>query len=418
MKTALIILAYRLCLDWIYENWICVYYGYYGFKGELSFACYIESMIFLVIGTALMKLNNKASSIVLHFIYLMYFVPFTSMVAFDAFDDGLYKYLYMLYWVILVTLYSIINKFDFKPSALCWSLNNENRNVQTTVFYIIVLILICNILYIGVVHTGFNFTLNMYDIYSIRSRESAASIPSISTYLLSASKLCIPILIFSFYEMKKYCYVLLMIVFGFLSYVTLALKAVAFIEIITLIIIIFKIKYNRIKLMYYTLLFFILSIAEYLINNAGYLIEFIIRRIFFLTNLLSYQYYDYFKFNEPDFFRSSFLRWFGFSSHFSDTKIVKVIGRTYYGTDMPANNGLLADVFANLGIMGIVVMPIIIVCVLCILDRCTEHINPSMLMLPCLVIASLFIDTFLTVALLTHGLILSFILFKIAPIQS
>ena len=199
---------------------------------------------------------------------------------------------------------------------------------------------------------------------------------------------------------------------------TLALKAVAFIEIITLIIIVFRIKYDRMKIMHYTLLFFVLSVAEYLIDNAGYLIEFIIRRIFFLTNLLSYQYYDYFKFNEPDFFRSSFLRWFGFSSHFSDTRIVRVIGQTYYGTDMPANNGLLADVFANLGIIGIVAMPIIIVCVLYILDRCTQHINPSMLMLPCLVIASLFIDTFLTVALLTHGLILSLILFRIAPIRS
>ena len=414
MKTALIILGYRICLDWIYENWICIYYGYYGFKGELSVVGYIESIVFLVIGTALMKLNNKASSIVLHFIYLMYFVPFTCMIAFDAFDDYVYKYLYMSYWVILNYGYRIINNITLKEVRISKVIDVNRSKTNLFWFYLMVVGICLNILFIGVFYTGFHFTFNLYEIYDMRRAIGDIKLPILSEYLLSACKLSIPVIIFVFHNMNKIIYMWLTVVLCFITYGILALKSMLFIAMLSLIMISIKTDYKKQTVTTCAFIACSLGIAEFCFSDTHIIIEIFIRRMLFWTNLLTYQYYDYFCKVDPDYFRSSFLRLFGFTSEYSQTSIVHTIGVTYYGREISANCGLLADAFANLGILGVAIMPIVILFLLYILDRCTYSLPINILFLPCLIIASHLINTFLTIALLTHGVIISLIIFKIS----
>ena len=413
MKISFLVFCYKSLLDWIYIKWICVRYAFYGFSGQISIDSYIESIVFLLVGTLLLKLNNRASSIILNFIYLIYFIPFTSMVAFNAFDDYMYKYYYLSYWIILVTLYKIINIENIRAN------NSKNillitKDAGKYILYFIAIVLSINILYVGLVCTGFNFSVNLYDVYNNR-KIVTNDIPLIANYLLSATKLNLPIILLYFYSSKKYFWTSVIFIFSLLSYAILSLKAIAFIAILTIVYLILKVSYSHLRALISSIVLCLLGILEFFVDQSGYIIEFVIRRLFFLTNLLSYQYYDYFTSHEPDYFRSSFLRWFGVESEFSNVRIVNVIGQTYYGRDMPANNGLLADVFANMGLIGIIVMPIIILIILYLIDKCTLNISKFILVIPCLIIASLFIDTFLTVALLTHGIIIALFIFHFMP---
>ena len=413
MRRLFLVFSYKSLLDWIYANWICVYYNFYGFSSQFSINSYIESTFFLLIGTLLLKLNNRASSIILNFIYLIYFIPFTSMVAFNAFDDYMYKYYYFIYWILLASLYKIINVENIRIISIEKFLK-INSSTKKYIFYFIISILLINILYVGLVCTGFNFSVNLYNVYENR-KIASDEIPMLSNYLLSATKLNLPVILLYFYSVKKYFWAGIIFIFSLLSYAILSLKAIPFIILLTMVYLILKISYSHVRALISSIILCLLGILEFFIDRSGYIIEFVIRRLFFLTNLLSYQYYDYFSVHEPDYFRSSFLRWFGAESNFSDVRIVNVIGQTYYGRDMPANNGLLADVFSNMGLIGIIVMPIIILIILYLLDKCTLDLPDFLLVIPCLIIASLFIDTFLSVALLTHGIIIALVLFNFMP---
>ena len=410
MKLVCLLIIYRLTLDWLYGNWISLYYSWYGFNGQWDVISFIKSLVFLFIGTKLMKLKTNASSIVIYFIYLFYFVPFTSMIAFDAFNNITYEFLYMIYWLILVSGHRLFLKSQY--DNLSFNITENYIPKYRIAFYVIMLMLCLNIVYIIIFFTGINLKLDLYEIYNIRKYLSQIKLPVISSYLLTSAQICIPIGIFYFMQMKKYLYVAVLFFISILLFISLAFKSTIFIILVSAIIIFLKFEYNQKNILSGLCLLNILSILEYIILDKYIIVELIIRRALFWPNLLSFQYYNYFNLHQPDYFASSFLRWFGVSSEFSKTRIVNIIGQTYYGYDMPANNGLLADAFANLGNIGIIIMPILILIVLKLLDINTSQLKSSLLMVPCFIIAIDFINTFLSVALLTHGVLLAILLFR------
>lgn len=131
MKFLLLLIIYRLSLDWLYVNWICNFYDFFGFAGQWEPLTFIKSVLFLILGTKILNLKENASSIILYFIYLFYFVPFTSMVAYNAFENVIYELSYMVYWLILVWGYSFLKKYDLKRND---SLESKNNNIYLFVF--------------------------------------------------------------------------------------------------------------------------------------------------------------------------------------------------------------------------------------------------------------------------------------------
>lgn len=92
----------------------------------------------------------------------------------------------------------------------------------------------------------------------------------------------------------------------------------------------------------------IVGIIETLISKSHIIIDYLIRRVMFIPNLLNYYYWDYFSVHRPDFFQQGFLRYLGFNSSY--TSIPKFIGYIYFGNpNNSANNGLFSDAMVNLG---------------------------------------------------------------------
>lgn len=69
MKFLLLLIIYRLSLDWLYVNWICNFYDFFGFAGQWEPLTFIKSVLFLILGTKILNLKENASSIILYFIY-------------------------------------------------------------------------------------------------------------------------------------------------------------------------------------------------------------------------------------------------------------------------------------------------------------------------------------------------------------
>lgn len=65
---------------------------------------------------------------------------------------------------------------------------------------------------------------------------------------------------------------------------------------------------------------------------------------------------------EPDLYRNSILRRFGFESPYADTSVDIAVGE-YFNPNVEgirANNGLISEAFANFGMVGCVILPIIL----------------------------------------------------------
>lgn len=48
MKFLLLLIIYRLSLDWLYVNWICNFYDFFGFAGQWEPLTFIKSVLFLI----------------------------------------------------------------------------------------------------------------------------------------------------------------------------------------------------------------------------------------------------------------------------------------------------------------------------------------------------------------------------------
>lgn len=86
-------------------------------------------------------------------------------------------------------------------------------------------------------------------------------------------------------------------------------------------------------------------------------------RVFYIPSGQDYEYYTFFNMFEPDLYRNSILRRFGFESPYADTSVDIAVGE-YFNPNVEgirANNGLISEAFANFGMVGCVILPIILV---------------------------------------------------------
>jgi hypothetical protein len=137
-----------------------------------------------------------------------------------------------------------------------------------------------------------------------------------------------------------------------------------------------------------------------------------------LPNLLDYQYFDFFSVHQPDYYHQSFLRHFGFQSHY-DLNIPFLIGKEYYNNpEASANNGLLSDAYANFGFWGVFITPVLVICTLKFLANAAKEIDLKIVMVPIVYVCFLLMSTALNTALLTGGIVMLWLFLFLMPRQS
>lgn len=402
-----LIFLYRLAMDYIYRQIISPVYDHSGFifnptiKGTLlSWVLLLVSALF--ISKYYQNKKDQFSYELVFFIYLLSFVPFTSMIASGVFD-GRFILVNSVYWFFLVYVARLI--WEKTPKL---SLAKDSHNTgKTTAITIITALSIIIVLYVSGRYTHFRILTSFEDMYGYREEASSYTLPILLVYLFSWTKWLNVVLIAYYLKKKQYLWVALLVFVQYLSFSYDAMKGTLFATVLVIgacFLSTLRVKsFNRLVLVL-LVLFQAVCILEYLLLQSGYLSSLFFRRTMFLPVLLSSYYVDFFSHHVPDFFRASFLRHFGFSTPYPN--LGHIIATVYFDRpEMNSNNGLIADAVTNFGIAGIVIAPVLLGLLFKIIDDATDTLDIRFLGPIAAALATGFLNSFITTILLTHGLI-------------
>ena len=408
----ILIIIYRLLLDYAYFNEIVVNYSYYGFKDYRNTTYQVISwLVLLAFSIPIIRLLKKKisfSNTILFLLTLLSIVPFTTLIYSGALNT---RFIIMncIYWIVFITLYGVIFRKEISPIIFKYNNMKFDNKIALTIGLLSIIL----VLFISWKYTGLRLNLNLNNVYDIRMEARTYRLPTILQYLFEWSRSINIILLAYSLTKKKYFASICFIIAQTISFGIDGLKSSFLMTIVTLVFMIFYkekyiSKFKRICLYGFTGIS-LLGVLEKILFKTGNLIELFIRRMLILPIYLNSYYVDFFSKNVPDFFKRSFLRIFGFVSSYPDLEFQ--IGKLYLNRPlMRCNNGLISDAVTNFGTVGIIVGPLILVLVLIFMDRCTFNTNKKICLITALYFATKLIDSFLTVGLFTHGLFISLII--------
>ena len=413
IRITILIVVYRVLLDYVYSKLISRYAYYEGFIFTPSMSLGVVSWVVLILSLMVIKpiyLNkqDKISAFVVYVLYLISFVPFTTMIYAGCFSFS-YIIANCVYWFLLMVFE---NYFVGKRALYKVKFNNSDYVINPRIILFIGLSMVLLVVYISFRYTGFKISLNLYNVYSIREQNIQYSLPTIVQYLFEWAKALAPIFLAYCLFKKSYISATMYFIVLLLSAGIDGTKTTLLMPFITVLCVMAYDKLPKEKESIFVtigmIILCIISIFENLIMKTYVFAHIVLRRMLFTPNIISSYYYDFFTGHTPDFFRSSFLRHFGFVSPY--TQGGKRIGEYiadiyYYRTGVNFNNGLISDAICNLGIVGIIIMPFLLVMVLRLFDNCSDKIDKIIIISLVLYLVTNLVGSFLTTMLLTHGLL-------------
>ncbi len=418
----LYVLAYRLFLDLVYIFVISPRFSYSGliYKSSVlnSIISWFTLLIFYIaIRSVLIYNGDRISFSIVSILFFVSFIPFTTCISVGLVNWGFIIF-NSVYWFVLIIGMILIKSIPVKPFArFSFSKIKIDKRFITLVGIASLLL----VLYISWRYTHFRLNFSLYDVYDLRMEARTYSFPRIVAYLFSWTLAINPILFGLCLIKKDWFMASIYFIVQMLSFGVDGLKSTFFMPfIVALCIYFFKsndiIKLKKIIILCLTILA-ILGLLEAVIHKSTYLSDIGIRRMLFIPNQLGEYYFDFFSKNEPDLFRSSFLRYIGIQSPYTTDGFkgfTYIIGWQYFGkSTMNCNNGLSSDAMANFGIFGCVIMPILLIISLHLFDRSTINVNKKLSIISGIYIAYILLSTTLTTVLLTHGLLLLMLLMSI-----
>lgn len=379
-----------------------------GFGINFSLYNYIFSWIGLVITFLLLpKKNSLVSAVVIQFIWVLIYVPFSS---FFAMTNGNFVWfmLFTLFWSVT----GVLCQLNFSFKAIMSPLDISS-------FQLFSFSGLAGALVLGLLILSFGLILNfdLFSVYEIREQNSMREAPTLNYLTNWVAKVLLPfILLFSYVKIKPgFNFIsLIFLIFLFLFFSITGHKIFLF-TIPLLFATYFFLKSGNF------FLFFMLSISGatavglmlYIFMGESSVLSLFLRRSLFLPAQISFHYFDFFQ-NNPIYLSSSFLRFiFDYPYH---TEPAFLISEVYYNKPkMSSNNGIVSDAYMNFGIAGLFIWSFLLVILLKLLDSLIR--NKDFLILAPLVVAGSksFVDSAFFTSLLTHGFLIILIICFLYP---
>ena len=404
-----LMLFYRILLDLLYVKCICVKFSYWSYNSESTPLFTIVSWVVLLILLIPIKNmsigGNSLSDEVLIVLFILSIVPFTTLIKYNHFKP-MFVFYNFLFWSILFFSHAFLKKISFNKLRISNKrIMNDSMLKAITVFFFVVLF------FISAYYTRLRISISFSESLDIRNDSIELNIPGVLNYLYLWSQVIVPVLLAYFIKKKNVVYSVICIAIQLLSYGINGMKTTLFVVFVVVAIsFIPKMSVSATNRMMVIIVSVgcILGIIETLLFKTYNLSGIIFLRVFFLPNSISYSYYDFFSNQTPDYLRASFLRHFGFTSPYEN--IPQIIGTKYYHSDMRCNDGLIGDAFANFGVLGVVVLPVMIAIVLKAMDEKTKGLEVKFYLGVSFVIAIRLMSNYLITSLLSYGFILLIVL--------
>lgn len=412
----ILLIAYRLLLDYSYFRVICKHFLYQGFiDNRTSTSLLISWVMLLVVGIVinpiLKRESDKISEMCLCSLFLISYVPFTTCVYAGAVTYSC-AFWNTIYWCILIAFVTHWSKKNPKPLP---KIKMGNLIVGDKFVLAIGCCSLVLVVYISARYTHFRLNFNMFGVYALRNDVINFNLPTIVSYMFSWSRAINPILLAYCMIKKRLPMAILYFICQMFSFGIDGLKTTFFMPFLTIAVVLFVTPQIMKKMKSYLLLGFNAILAfgfiENLLFKTYFIYELFVRRIMFLTNLINNWYFDFFSKHQPDYFRESLLRFLGVKSPYADSGgVTMTVGETYSKLGTNYNNGLFSDAIANLGIIGVFIMPIVVAYVLHMLDRSIEGLDKRLIIAFALYLTIILLSSFLSTALITHGLLVVLLL--------
>ena len=405
------LILYRLMLDFAYFQVIYPEWKYIGFQSRGTVESFVVSWtVFVLPMPFFIKLitdrENRISSIVMVLLILLSYIPFTTLVGAQSVSNE-YVAANVVYWTVLIMLQTLNMR---KPIKGLPKMRMGTRVLNDRVVSIIGAFSLLLVVYISAQYTHFRMNFNLFAVYKLRAEAATYNFPTIIGYAFSWTKAINPVLLGYSLTKKRKLNSALLFLTQLLSFGIDGQKSTFFFAILVVLMVwLYTGQPEKYFVLYGVLTVSILGNIENMLfaHKHSYVIELVIRRMMFVTNYLGYCYYDFFMNHTPDFFKGSFLRFFGFKSQYNvnGQSIGTIIGEKYISSGVNCNNGLISDALANLGIFGVIIMPFILVYVLRMFDKSVLGKDKRITIVVALYVAIILQSSFLMTALITHGLV-------------
>lgn len=410
LKIILMIVAFRLLLDFGYIKFIYPLFEYSGFEYNLDYTKLIISWLSIFIVFLIIFIKRKNPLIYIFFlVYCINILPTSSYYALSGSSSESFWSALVVYTVILLMLFKYKNGLTYKL--------NYNTQKQNIIITVIILISIINISYL-IYSTKGNYVVSFEDVYDYR----AANIDSylgIFGYLNNwTPKIFIPLLIAVGLVRKNKIIIIIGIVLCLAFFAFTGHKSVLLPVILSFLLsVVFKtvVKDNyferfSIFCLSGLIIFSMLGVLLYLWNGQALFGSILFRRAFFIPVFLDDVYFDMFsELYQPIYWSNGLLSSF-IQYPYGNEPAAKIVGAYLNSPNTNANTGFVASGFMNARYIGIIVYTFILISINLILLRIAARVDTIMfnaiLLLPFL---ALFSSSDLPTTMLTHGLLIALI---------
>lgn len=344
------------------------------FSLPLCVLCIFSVLILYRITEIVTDDYDSVATYTLRILFLLYQIPISMTLCLFS-KDKLFKFwlLEMLYWI-----------------AICFALylGKRIKIVLPTAFFVsdasvlFVRAALVGVLVIGIVLSirslgSFSFSVSLSDIYGYR-RYYKENSNDLMTFFKSAVGMFLGPCLIVYYVYKRN--VLLSAVFIIVQIALFSLardKAYLFLLPIAVLLGIFGdrvvARFNSYMSYSYLLVSFFSLMATLNIMRTA-IFELIIRRMFVIPSIFNYVYFCFFDSNEPIWWRQdTFLIDKLFSPVYAESVPILIANRMLNGRETNPNAGLFAEAYSRCGFLGIVIYPVLLLCVLRLIDICFKN---------------------------------------------
>lgn len=406
---ATIIFSSLIATIYVFE--ISTNWAYMGFHSLRSTPAMLAALFISFLYASLLSGRRDVRNFMLIVLHYVFFVP--GLIISATYEASQY------YFLCLILAHSSILISSIIPLRSVRIVQIAKRSY----FYIVLLAMTSAVALIAIYGGLQRFNLNIFLVYDFR-RDSAAEMPAIFGYFFSGvAKVIAPMtLALAIYFRSLWLAVvsmgLVVLLFGMTHH-----KSVLFLPFIVAAMY-YLTQYNR-AIFYITLIFIFVagvSVAELLLIYAmggegrANFTSIIVRRVFFVPPLLDSIYVNYFL-DAPKLLWSTSRFGLGLAENPYGLTAPFLIGTDVFSREgMSANTGIIGSGFSHAGVAGVAIYSLLLGLMISILQSFGKVIGHELVFAASVsIIMSVASSTDLTTAILTHGLLLLYMMLLIFP---
>lgn len=404
-NVTLICVVYFWALQILYSRILQPIYEFSGFFADYNAKRCVIAYLMLIPAIWYLSKCEKYDMVSWKVVGIMLLTTYIPSLTLYIYMDAPFIFLYFLYFALLMSATFLFKDVEFKIQI-------KNGGVLLKGIGLIIGILV---IYIWGKYSNFHVQMSFLDVYGQREISANYNISRLARYFFCMLPSIIPVFVVYHLDQKKYLKVIYYMILQYLIFCVYAEKSSMF-YLVLAVLAYYGIKnYGHIieKVMACLILGVITAFVESHFFDSAYITGILYRRILFVPSKLNYDYYHFFSENPFDYLRAGILR-FLLRGPYSEVGIAKTIGN-FIGTGDSANNGLFSDAYANFGVAGIFVMPILIALLLKVLDGATRHLELKNVFIVIVIASGILVSSFFFTGLISHGLLMMIAILCLFP---